>query len=154
MATTDVILREKITGLGFEADVVSVKSGYARNFLIPKGKAYEATKGNLRHLAALQSARAQREADELNGAQALASKINKMRPKFTLEVGQSGKAFGSITSRDIQKELEKKGVDLDRTAIKLDKPIKNTGKTEVEIKLHADITATLTVTVDAQEKTE
>lgn len=152
MATTDVILREKISGLGSEADVVSVKSGYARNFLIPKGKAYEATKGNLRHLASLQSARAQREADELNGAQALASKINKMRPKFTLEVGKSGKAFGSVTSMDLQKDLEKKGVEVERTAIKLDRPIKNTGKTEVEIKLHADITATLTVNVEAQEK--
>lgn len=152
MATTEVILREKITGLGVEADVVTVKAGYARNFLIPSGKAYEATKGNLRHLAALQSARAQREAEELNEAQELAGKIGRLRPKFTLETGQGGKAFGSITSMDIHKELEGKGIEIDRTAIRLDKPLKRSGKTEVEIKVHPEIIATLTVTVEAKEK--
>ena len=152
MATTEVILREKINGLGVEADVVKVKAGYARNYLIPSGKAYEATQGNLRNLAALQAARAQREADELNEAQELASKLGRLRPKFTLETGQGGKAFGSITSMDIHKDLEEKGISIERTAIKLDKPLKRSGKTEVEIKLHPEITGTLTVTVETEEK--
>lgn len=152
MATTNVILRKKVTGLGAEADVVKVKAGYARNFLIPSGQAYEATKGNLRNLASLQASRAQREADELNSAQTLAAKIGKLRLKFNLETGQGGKAFGSITTMDLHKELEGKGINVDRTAIKLDKPLKRSGKTEIEIKLHADITATLTVTVETQEK--
>ena len=151
MANTEVILREKITGLGAEADVVKVKAGYARNYLIPSGKAYEATKGNLRNLAALQAARAQREADELNSAQELAGKINRLRPKFTLETGQGGKAFGSITSMDIHKELEGKGIEIERTAIKLDKPLKRSGKSDVEIKLHPEISATLTVTIETSE---
>mgnify|MGYP002034184035 CR=1 FL=1 len=152
MATTEVILREKITGLGAEADVVKVKAGYARNHLIPTGKAYEATKGNLRNLESLQAKRNQREAEELATAQELVSKISRLRPKFTLETGQGGKAFGSITSMDIHKELEEKGISIERTAIKLERPLKRSDKTEVEIKLHADVTATLTVTVETEEK--
>ena len=108
MATTEVILRKKIRGLGVEADVVTVKAGFARNYLIPSGRAYEATKGNLRNLTTLQANRAQREAEELNEAQELAGKIGKIHPKFTLETGQGGKAFGSITSMDLHKELEAK----------------------------------------------
>jgi len=151
MATTEVILREKITGLGSEADVVKVKAGYARNYLIPNGKAFEATKGNLRNLESLQSKRAQRETEELSEAQELAGKISRLKPKFTLETGQGGKAFGSITSMDIHKELEDKGISLERTAIKLDKPLKRSGKSEIEIKLHSEVTTTLTVTVETDE---
>ncbi len=154
MATTEVILREKITGLGSEADVVKVKAGYARNYLIPTGKAYEATRGNLRNLASLQAKRTQREAEELSDAQELASKVSRLRPKFTLETGQGGKAFGSITSMDIQKELEGNGIALERTAIKLDRPLKRSGKSEVEIKLHPEVNAILTVTVETGDRQE
>ncbi|MCH7225962.1 50S ribosomal protein L9 [Haloferula sp. A504] len=149
MANSEVILREKVEGLGSEADVVKVRSGYARNFLIPQGKAFEATKANLRHLEALKTARAQREAEELAGAQELATKISKLRPKFTLEVGGSGKAFGSVTSIDIHKELQAAGIEIDRTAIELEKPIKKSGKSDVTISLHPEISTTLTVTVEA-----
>jgi large subunit ribosomal protein L9 len=151
MALTEVILREKINNLGAEADVVKVKAGFARNFLIPSGKAYEATKGNLRQIENLQAGRAKREAAELTIAQDLAGKIARLKPKFTLDVGKNGKAFGSVTSIDIQKTLEEKGIEVDRTAIQLEKPIKSTGKTDVEIKLHADVAATLTITVEASE---
>lgn len=149
MANSEVILREKIDGLGSEADVVKVRAGYARNFLIPQGKAFEATKANLRYLESLKTARAQREAEELSGAQELATKIAKFRPKFTLEVGGSGKAFGSVTSIDIHKQLEAAGIEIDRTAIELDKPIKKSGKTDVTIRLHSEISTTLTVNVEA-----
>ncbi len=152
MALTEVILREKINSLGAEADVVKVKAGFARNFLIPSGKAYEATKGNLRQIENLQASRVKREAAELTVAQDLAGKIARLKPKFTLDVGKNGKAFGSVTSIDIQKTLEEKDIAVDRTAIQLDKPIKATGKTDVEIKLHADVAATLTVTVSAAEE--
>ncbi|YCM44483.1 50S ribosomal protein L9 [Verrucomicrobiaceae bacterium 227] len=151
MALTEVILREKIDSLGAEADVVKVKAGYARNFLIPSGKAYEATKGNLRQIENLQVARNRREAEELANAQELATKISRMKPKFTLDLGKGGKAFGSVTSIDIHKALEDKGVSIDRHAIQLDKPIKTTGKTDVEVKLHAEVTANLTVTVEGNE---
>jgi len=153
MALTEVILREKINNLGAEADVVKVKAGFARNFLIPSGKAYEATSGNLRQIENLQASRAKRETEELNEAQEFASKISRLKPKFTLDVGKNGKAFGSVTSIDIHKALEDKGITIDRTAIQLDKPIKSTGKTDVEVKLHADVTTSVTVTVEATEET-
>ncbi|MGB0328362.1 MAG: 50S ribosomal protein L9 [Akkermansiaceae bacterium] len=152
MALTEVILREKIDNLGSEADVVKVKAGFARNFLIPQGKAYEATKGNLRQISNLQAARAKRETEELNEAQELASKIARMKPQFTLDVGKNGKAFGSVTSIDIHKALEDKGVVIDRTAIQLDKPLKSTGKTDVEIKVHPEVTTSVTITVAAAEE--
>ena len=152
MALTEVILREKIDNLGSEADVVKVKAGFARNFLIPQGKAYEATKGNLRQISNLQAARAKRETEELNEAQELASKIARMKPKFTLDVGKNGKAFGSVTSIDIHKALEDKGVVIDRTAIQLNKPLKSTGKTDVEIKVHPEVTTSVTITVAAAEE--
>jgi len=149
MAQAQVILREKIDGLGAEADVVKVRAGYARNFLIPQGKAFEASRGNLRQIESLKAARVRREAEELTTAQELARKIGKLRPKFTLEVGHSGKAFGSVTSIDIHKELEASGIEIDRSKIDLDKPIKKTGKTEVPIKLHSDVATVLTVNVEA-----
>lgn len=151
MATSQVILIEKIEGLGVEADVVKVKSGYARNFLIPQGKAYEATRSNLRHVEALKEARARREAEELEAAKELATKISKLKPKFTLEIGQGDKAFGSVTSLDIHKELEAAGIKIDRHAIELEKPIKKSGASEVTVRVHPQVTTTLTITVEANE---
>jgi large subunit ribosomal protein L9 len=149
MANAQVILKEKIEGLGAEADVVKVRAGYARNFLIPQGKAFEATRSNLRHVEALKANRAAREADELVGLQAIAAKIAKLKPKFELSTGQGGKAFGSVTSIDIHKELEAAGIIIDRHAIELEKPVKKSGKTDVQIRLHPEVIATLTISVDA-----
>ena len=148
MATAQVILREKIEGLGSEADVVKVRAGYARNFLVPQGKAYEATEENVKHIEDLKVARAKREAEELSQAQEIASKIASLRPKFTLETGQGGKAFGSVTSIDIHKEIEAAGFSIDRHAIELDKPIKRSGKNEVTVRLHPEVSATLAVNVE------
>ena len=147
MATTQVILREKIVNLGSEADVVTVKAGFARNFLIPEGKAFEATKANLKHLESLSANRIKREATELQEAQDLAAKIKKLSLTFTLETGQGGKAFGSITTIDIHKELSDKGIEIDRHTIILDGPIKTSGKQNLEVKLHADVTTTLKINV-------
>lgn len=151
MATTEVILRTKIDNLGAEADVVKVKAGYARNFLIPQGKAFEATEENLKHSEQLKAARAEREAAELSDAQAAAAKIKKLKPTFTLEIGQGGKAFGSVTSIDIHKKLEEAGVEIDRKCIQLEGPIKTSGETKVEIKLHSDVTAELTINIEGGE---
>lgn len=154
MATTEVILRTKIDNLGAEADVVKVKAGYARNFLVPQGLAFEATKDNLQHTEDLKKARAEREAKELTDAQATASKIKKLKPVFVLEIGQGGKAFGSVTSMDIHKKLEEAGIVIDRKTIQLDSPIKESGETKVEIKLLADVTANLFIKVQAEAKEE
>lgn len=154
MANAQVILKEKIEGLGAEADVVKVRAGYARNFLIPQGKAFEASRSNLRHVEALKVERARREAEELVAFQELATKISKLKPKFVLSTGQGGKAFGSVTNMDIHKELEAAGIVIDRHAIELEKPIKKSGKSEVSVRLHPQVIATLVISVDAGDTTE
>ncbi|MGJ8723280.1 MAG: 50S ribosomal protein L9 [Roseibacillus sp.] len=151
MATTEVILRTKINNLGAEADVVKVKSGFARNYLVPQGKAYEATEANKKHLDDLAAARAKRETEELNEAEKVSAKIKKLKPVFTLETGATGKSFGSVTNMDIHKKLEEAGIDIDRHTIKLDKPIKTTGTHEVDVKLHADVSCFLRLEVRGTE---
>ena len=142
MPSTEVILTENIPGLGAEADVIKVRRGYARNFLLPKGKAYEVTKQSLRQLDNLKAKRAAREATELNEAEELARRIGKLKVVFTLETGETGKAFGSVTAQDIVKRLKNElGNEIDRHRIVLEHPLKTTGEHEVSIKLHHDVTA-------------
>lgn len=150
MATTEVILRDKIHNLGSEADVVTVKAGFAHNYLIPQGKAFAATKANLKHLDQLKEQRVKREAEESATAQDLAAKIKKLKLEFTLETGQGGKAFGSVTTIDIQKELTEKGIDIDRHTIQLSSSIKTSGKHDLEIKLHPEVTAHLKINVKTE----
>lgn len=150
---TEVILTEKIHNLGAEADIVKVKTGYARNFLIPQGKALEVTPATLRRLNLLKAKRAEREAKELNDAQELARKINKVKLEIELETGETGKAFGSITAADIAEKLRAAlggKIEIDRHKIELERPIKDSGKHEISIKVHHDVTATLEVNVTAK----
>jgi large subunit ribosomal protein L9 len=142
MPSTEIILTENIPGLGAEADVVKVRRGYARNFLLPQGKAYEVTKRSLRQLDNLKAKRAQREAAELNEAEELARRIGKLKVVFMLETGETGKAFGSVTAQDLVKRLKNElGNEIDRHRIVLEHPLKTTGEHEVSIKLHHDVTA-------------
>ncbi|MGZ4967323.1 MAG: 50S ribosomal protein L9 [Chthoniobacterales bacterium] len=148
MPSTQIILTENIPGLGAEADVVKVKRGFARNFLLPQGKAYEVTKASMRKLDMLKAKRAEREARELNEADEIARRIGKSKMVFTLETGESGKAFGSVTANDIANRLKNEiGADIDRHRIVLEHPIKSTGEHEISIKLHANVTATMKFTV-------
>jgi len=151
MATTQVILKTKVNKLGYEADIVKVKAGYARNFLVPQGKALEATQENLASLEELKVKRAERLSKELAETEKVAAKIKKFTPSFDLEIGQGGKAFGSVTSIDIHKKLEEADISIERKAIQLDSPIKVAGKTDIEISLPQDVTTTLTVNVVAKE---
>ena len=153
MANVQVILKEQIKGLGAEADVVQVKRGYARNFLVPQGKAYDATAGNLRHLNHLKAIRATREAAEVQEAEKIAAKLKKLKLKMTLQTGQGGKAFGSITTIDIAKAVLESvaKVELDRHQIQLEKPIKASGTFEVPVKLHGEVSCFLKITVTAGE---
>ena len=124
MSQIEVILKQQVENLGAEADVIKVKRGYALNFLIPTGKAYEATTGNLKHIDALKKARALREANEIEAATKLANRLNKQRLKFELATGQGGKAFGSVTAKDIQDSLaetDRQFRDIDRKQIQLKK---------------------------------
>jgi large subunit ribosomal protein L9 len=148
MADTQIILKENVHGLGAEADIVKVSKGYARNHLIPTGKAYEVTASNLKRLNHLKSQRAEREARELNEAEDFSRKIGKLKLEFTLETGETGKAFGSVTTRDIEEKLQTEhGITIDRHRIDLDRPIKESGEKEVPIRLHHDVVATLKVEI-------
>jgi len=152
MATVEVILREKIDNLGAEADVVKVKRGFARNFLLPQGRAYEATKGNLRNIEHLKEMRAKREAEEIIEAEAAATRLKKLRLTMELSIGQGGKAFGSITTSDIAAAInEKSKVTLDRHQLQLDSPIKTIGSYDIPVKLHPEVPASVTVRVVAEE---
>ena len=153
MSTTEVILTEKIASLGAEADVVKVKRGYARNFLVPRGLALEVTPATLKRLNLLKAKRAEREAKELNEAEDLARRINKLKITLELETGETGKAFGSITAADLAERLKKEfggHTEIDRHKIHLEKPIKDTGEHEVTVKLHQEVTAKLIVNVKAK----
>ncbi len=158
MANVQVILKEKIASLGAEADIVAVKSGYARNYLIPQGKAYEATAGNLRQMTNLKAKRTEREASEKVEAQNTAAKLRKGTLKLELAIGQGGKAFGAITTADIAEAIAAQfKVTVDRHAIDLEKPIKTTGKHEVSVRVHPEVEAVVRLTVstpDAPEKDE
>ncbi|MBA2743037.1 MAG: 50S ribosomal protein L9 [Chthoniobacterales bacterium] len=148
MPSTEIILTENIPGLGAEADVVKVRRGFARNFLLPQGKAYEVTKSTMRKLDMLKGKRAEREAKELNEAEEIARRIGKSKMIFTLETGESGKAFGSVTANDIAMRLKNEvGAEIERHRIVLEHPIKSTGEHELSIKLHPDVVASLKFSV-------
>lgn len=152
MPTTEVILTEKIASLGAEADVVKVKRGFARNFLVPTGKALEVTPASLRRLNQLKTKRAEREARELNEAEELGRRINKLKLTLTLETGETGKAFGSITAKDIADKLnEELSVEIDRHRVDLERPLKEIGTHEVAVRLHSDVVAKLSLTIKGSE---
>jgi len=155
MATTQVILKEKIKNLGAEGDVVKVRAGFARNFLLPQSKAFEATPGNLSRQDALKKVRLEREGRELDEAGKVAAKLKKLKLKLTLLTGQGGKAFGSISTTDIIKAVEDSAkVTLEKHQVVLEKPIKSTGTFEVPVKLHPEVECFLKVTVAAADAPE
>lgn len=153
MPTVEVILKEQIKGLGAEADIVKVRAGYARNFLVPQGKALEASRANKTRLKVLQARRAERESKELAEAEAIAAKLKKVTLRLTLKTGADGKAFGSVTAHDLAAALAEqgpKGLELERHAIQLEKAIKQTGKFDVPVRLHAQVTTNIKVVVSPE----
>ena len=153
MPTTELILTENVPGLGAEADVVKVRRGYARNYLLPRGKACEVTPAALRQLDNLKKKRAEREARELNDAEQISRRIGKLRVTFTLATGETGKAFGSVTAQDIVHRLKNEiGAEIDRHKVVLERSIKDTGEHEVAIKLHHEVTAQFKFIVKSAEE--
>ena len=153
MPSTEIILTENIPGLGAEADVIKVRRGYARNFLLPQGKACEVTPASMRQLDNLKARRAEREASELNEAEELSRRIGKLKLIFTLATGETGKAFGSVTAQDIADRLKQElGREVDRHLLTLEHPIKTTGEHEVPIKLHHDVIAKFKFQVKSSEE--
>jgi large subunit ribosomal protein L9 len=145
-----VVLQEDVDNLGRSGDVVRVRPGHARNYLIPKGLAVLATKGNLARVGEVKRLAAQRAKNELTAAQELGKKLESTSVKIARAVGEENKMYGSVTSRDIEEAYKALGMELDRKRIHLDEPIKQLGLSEVKIRLHPEVTALLRVEVVKQ----
>ena len=143
----EVILREDIRRLGSAGDLVRVKPGYARNYLLPKGFAYEATAGNKKRIEAENKARSLRLEGERAGAEEQAKVLKEVIVTLARKAGEGDRLFGSITSQDIADVLEAAGHSVDKRKIDLETPIKSLGDHEVHIKLHPDVVASIKVTV-------
>ena len=135
----EVILRQAVEKLGGPGDVVKVSNGYARNFLLPRGIAFEATPGNLKRIAQEKSRLEAEENQRKTAAQGLAEKLEQVSLTFSARVGEEGKLFGSVTAADIQAQLETQGFHIERRQIDLHEPIKALGVYRVPIRLHADV---------------
>ncbi|MEE8595152.1 MAG: 50S ribosomal protein L9 [Gemmatimonadota bacterium] len=148
---TQVILRTDVADLGGAGDVVDVKPGYARNYLIPQGLAYSASEGNVRQLES-ERQEAQVSMDrQKDRAEGLAAELEGRSVSFKVKAGEEGKLFGSVTTVDIAEQLASEGVTIDRRDIILEEPIKELGVFRVPVRLHADVRPELTVWVVAEE---
>lgn len=135
----EVILRNAIDKLGHPGDIVSVSPGYARNFLLPRGLAYQATPGNLKRIAAEKSRLEALENERKAAAEAIAEKLAEVSVTFAVRVGEEGKLFGSVTTADIAHQLEAQGFKFEKRQIELNEPIKALGMYKVPVRLHADV---------------
>ena len=143
-----VILLKDVKGLGKAGDLVKAKDGYARNFLIPKGLAVEATKSNLSKWEKDMELKRQKEKEEYEEALKLKEKIESITVEIKSKAGEGGKLFGSITSNDIARELKNQhNIDIDKRKIELKDNIKSLGTTDVIIRVYTELTATLKVKV-------
>jgi large subunit ribosomal protein L9 len=147
-----VILKQDVKTLGKKDSIVNVSDGYARNYLIPKGLAVEATASALNEAKAKQDAAKHRMENALSDAKALAEKLSRITVNVRSKAGTSGKLFGSITAKDIAERLkEEHGFNIDKKMFNLPEPIKSLGETIVEVKLHQGVAAKLTVKVENEE---
>ena len=142
-----VILIEEMRGLGTRGDVISVKDGYARNYLIPKKLAREATPGNLKSIEQERKKWALMANQERDAAQKAADSVKGVKITVTKRVGEHGQLFGSVTSNEIADALHAKGIEVDKRRIELAYPIKTIGTHDVEVKLHKDVAAHIQVEV-------
>jgi large subunit ribosomal protein L9 len=150
----EVILLQKVDNVGGIGDKVRVKSGYARNYLIPQGKATLATAANIAVFEARRAELEAKAAAELNAAQARAKKIEGKVVKISAQTGTEGKLFGSIGTVDIAEALGKLGFEVERSEVRMhDGPLRVVGEHKIELHLHADVNVEVTVVVESEEET-
>ena len=147
MAHTQVLLREDIDKLGARGEIVRVKAGYARNYLLPRKLAVEATANNVRQIEGERAALLKREAKERSTATAQADQLRNLTLTFERKVGEAGVLYGSVTSMDIAQALKDQGYELDRRRIVLREPIKRFGNYTVPVRLHREVTVELPLKV-------
>ena len=145
-----IILQEDIDKLGHRGDIVTVKPGYARNFLLPRKLAVEATQGNLKAIERIRTALAKKTATELEAAQKQAELLNGISLKFTRKTGENDQMFGSVTSADIAEGLAAQGFKVDKRQVQLAEPIKIIGESQVNIKVFRDVTGQIKVNVEKE----
>ena len=147
MGHKQVLLREDIDNLGARGEIVRVKAGYARNYLLPRSLAVEATSSNVKQIQGERAALVKREAKERAGAEGQADQLRSLNLKFERKVGEAGVLYGSVTSMDIAAALKEQGYEIDRRKIVLREPIKRFGSYTVPVRLHREVTLDLPVTV-------
>ena len=147
-----VILTSDVANLGKAGELVTVKPGYGRNYLIPNGLAVSATTRNINQLDHQRKVIESRVTKERAAAQGIADRLNGMTLQFERNVGEDEKLFGSVSNRDIAEQLKRAGIELDHRKIELDQPVKALGKYEVAVKLGSGVVATLKFWVVAKEK--
>jgi large subunit ribosomal protein L9 len=146
-----VILKEDVPSLGKRGDTIKVSDGYARNFLIPKGLALEATGKNINVLEHAKKVIAQQSEKERKKAESLLQQFSGVTVTIPCKVGEMDKLFGSVTGKDIEKALMEKGLEVDKRQVVIEDPIKSLGEHRVKIKLHPGIVADITVNVTREE---
>lgn len=149
---TNVILRENVDGLGTIGDVVSVKAGYARNYLLPQGLASVADSRNVKELEHQKRQLSRKLEKVTKDAEGVKARIEKVTCEFTQRAGEEGKLFGSVTSMDLEAKLQEAGIEIPRKKIQLGEPIKALGEHIVPVKLDAGVVAELKVVVSAEEE--
>lgn len=148
-----VILLQDIKGVGKKGQLLDASDGHAKNYLIPRKMAIEASKANLNELEQKKKSEENKRQHELEKAQALAASLQESAIRVSVKTGENGKLFGSVTSKEIASALlSQAGINLDRKKINLSEPIKSTGEKQVEIKLHPQVTAKVTVQVVDQDQ--
>ena len=147
----ELILRDEVDNLGGRGDIVKVKAGYGRNFLLPRKLAVPLTEGNKKVVEQQRLAHAKRDAKDKADAETLAAALGQVTLSFTRKAGEAGALFGSVTSIDVAEALAQKGYNIERRKIQLPDPIKVTGEYQVPVKLHKEVIVQLGVTVAAEE---
>ena len=147
MAHTKVLLREDVDDLGARGEIVRVRAGYARNYLLPRNLAVEATAGNVKGIEAERAALLKKEANERSTAEAQSQKMSSLVLEFKRKAGEQGALYGSVTSMDVAELLKDKGYEIDRHRIHLREPLKRLGDYAVPVRLHREVTIDLQVKV-------
>lgn len=147
-----IILRQDVDELGLEGDIIKVADGYARNYLIPKGFAFEATTQNVKALELRRKKIEVRKLKAKEDAEKLKERISGMLVSLRQKAGEEGKLYGSVTTMDIAADLENQGLVIDRRKIVLEKPIKSIGEFDVPVKLYRKVTGSIKVVVSPEEE--
>jgi large subunit ribosomal protein L9 len=150
----EVILKEDVTNLGFRGEVVKVADGYARNYLLPRKLAMQATDTNKAVIEQMKTSAARRSAGEKVKAEEFGAKLDAVTLTFTRKVGEAGHLFGSVTSADIATELAAQGIEVDRRKIQLGEPFKSIGEFTVAVRLHREVTAHIKIKVQGDKPEE